>query len=493
MNALEIFGYFIYGIYILALSMVLVYCLMQVHLLFKYASHKRKKEPSDSTIPEWPHVTIQLPIFNEKYVVERLLDNITSLDYPIDKLQIQILDDSTDETLSLTQAKAEAYRKMGFDIKVLHRTDRTGYKAGALKSAMPYAKGSFIAIFDADFLPDHAFLKKTIPEFVDLELGVVQTRWEHINEDYSLLTRLQAFQLNVHFTIEQYGRYVSNYLLQFNGTAGVWRRKTIESAGGWLADTLTEDLDLSYRAQLKGWKIKYLEQVGSPAELPAEIYGLKSQQHRWMKGGAENAKKLIPEIWKSKISLTQKVHGTLHLLSSTVFIGALIIALFSVPLITIMNELDINAGYLQVFMLSLLSLVLVYYFANVEFNWRKETKLKSILKFIVILPVFLAISMGLTLHNGIAVIEGYMGKKSAFVRTPKFNIRSLGDSLKSRSYVTGKIQWVTILEGLLVLYFVGGVWMGVSSHNYSFVLLHVLLIFGYAAVFYYSIKQLRFR
>ncbi|MBK9735611.1 MAG: glycosyltransferase [Saprospiraceae bacterium] len=248
-------------------------------------------------------VTIQLPVYNEKYVIERLIDNIIKLDYPKDRMEIHILDDSTDETKTIVQKKVSYYKKSGYNIDYFNRHERTGFKAGALKDGMKMAKGEFIAIFDADFLPRPNFLRLTLPSFDDPKIGVVQTRWEHINQSYSLLTELQAFQLNVHFTVEQKGRYQAGYMLQFNGTAGIWRSSCIIDAGGWEADTLTEDLDLSYRAQMKGWHIKYLEHVTAPAELPAEINGLKSQQFRWMKGGAETAKKMLPRVWDSKISL----------------------------------------------------------------------------------------------------------------------------------------------------------------------------------------------
>jgi len=242
----------------------------------------------------WPMVTVQLPLYNEQYVVERLIDTIAAFDYPKDRFEIHILDDSNDETLDIVKRKVEEYKAKGFQIEQILRPIRQGFKAGALKDGTIFAKGEFLAIFDADFMPRADFLKKTVPFFQDPKVGVVQTRWEHINQNYSLITKLQALQLNVHFTVEQVGRMQGDYFLQFNGTAGVWRKSTIDDAGGWEADTLTEDLDLSIRAQMKGWKIKFLEEIGSPAELPAEMNALKSQQFRWMKGGAETARKMLP-------------------------------------------------------------------------------------------------------------------------------------------------------------------------------------------------------
>ena len=335
----SVIAYTVLAVYTMALLYITVYCLMQFNLLYHYKKHQREEEqpPSEAEkrsqaytrqlavatshnhkhasthrlnadvgllleeeeeIPAYPFVTVQLPIYNEMYVVERLIDNIAHFDYPHDRFEIHILDDSTDETVEIVRRKVQEYKAKGLLIEQIRREKRQGFKAGALRDGMQYANGEFLAIFDADFLPRPDFLKRTIPFFEDDNVGVVQTRWEHINQDYSLITKLQALQLNVHFTVEQVGRMAGDYMLQFNGTAGVWRRETIDDAGGWEADTLTEDFDLSIRAQLKGWKIKYLEEVGSPAELPAEMNAFKSQQFRWMKGGAETARKMLPTVWR---------------------------------------------------------------------------------------------------------------------------------------------------------------------------------------------------
>ncbi len=489
--AISILGYILLGVYVLALTYITFYCLMQFHLLYHYQK-KRKVDDQEKLLDldsNIPFVTIQLPIYNELYVTERLIDNITKFNYPKDKYEIHVLDDSTDETLAISKRKVEEYKAKGFNIELIRRNDRVGYKAGALKCGMQYVKGEFIAIFDADFLPNPDFLRKTLPYFKDDKVGVVQTRWEHINENYSLITRLQAFQLNVHFTVEQKGRDSGDFLLQFNGTAGVWRRETIDSAGGWEADTLTEDLDLSYRAQLKGWKIAFREDIGSPAELPAEMNGLKSQQFRWMKGGAETAKKMLPTVWNSDISLLKKIHASTHLLSSTVFLCVFVMGVFSVPILYFLNPLGIDSDYFGVFLLSLVSIILVYYVANVDQEWKEGSKLWLIVKFIFIFPVFLALSMGLSLHNSVAVIQGYLGRKSAFIRTPKFDIKSLSDSFNKEKYQAKKISSVTILEGVLSLYFMAGIYYGFTIGNYTFLLLHILLTLGYGATFYFTVKH----
>ncbi len=482
-------------LYVLALIYIVAYCLLQFHLLYYYRKYHRLKRRNGHDEPlsldDPPVVTIQLPIFNERYVAERLIDNIVEMDYPNDRLEIQVLDDSTDDTIELTRKKVEEYQQKGFNIKLYHRVNRQGYKAGALKDALPYAKGEFIAIFDADFLPNPDFLKVTLPHFNKEKVGVVQTRWEHINEDYSVLTRLQALQLNVHFRVEQKGREAGNCLLQFNGTAGVWRRKTIEDAGGWEADTLTEDLDLSYRAQLKGWKIIFLEEIGAPAELPAEINGLKSQQFRWMKGGAENARKLIPAVWQSSLTLRQKIHATGHLLASTVFLSIFLAAFFSVPLVFIIQQTAIDSSVFAISLTGLLSVVVVYYTANVQAELEKNQRLKGFFKFLFIFPIFLALSMGLSLHNSIAVIQGYLGKKSAFIRTPKFNIKGIKDSFRKGKYQIRKLPFSTFLEGFLAIYFLGGVIGAFYVENMAFFIFHLMLMIGFGSIFFFSVRHIK--
>lgn len=480
-------------IYCVGLMAITIYCLLQFHLLYYYKTKKGdytlKLEGATEDKANLPVVTVQLPIFNERYVVQRLLTSITALDYPKSKMEIQVLDDSTDDTVDITAKEVEKYSAQGFDIKHITRKDRTGYKAGALKSATTFAKGEFIAIFDADFLPEEDFLRRTLKHFADPKIGVVQTRWEHLNQNYSLLTRVQAFQLNVHFTIEQLGRKVGNLLLQFNGTAGVWRKETISDAGGWEADTLTEDLDLSYRAQLKGWKIAYLENVTSPAELPSEINGLKSQQFRWMKGGAETAKKVLPQVWKSSLTFRQKVHASTHLLGSTVFLAVFAIGIFSVPLAIALKPMGYDADIFTFFLVGLISIVLIYYVANVEVAWSQENRFKMIFKFLFLFPIFLALSMGLSFHNSIAVIQGYIGKKSPFVRTPKFDVRGLGDQIAKKNYFNTSFSKTILWEGFFAMYFLAGLIWGIICQEPTFVLMHLLLAIGYGLIFFFSIKN----
>ncbi|MEO6189983.1 MAG: cellulose synthase family protein [Saprospiraceae bacterium] len=492
MNQLEII---LIGIYTACLLYMTLFSMVQLNLLKAYRRQKKNKVllPALNADDHHPNVTIQLPIFNELYVVGRLLDNIMKLDYPQDKLQIQVLDDSTDETVELARSKVKEYKELGFDIVHIHRTNREGYKAGALKEGMLTAKGEFIAIFDADFLPEPDFLLKALPYFNHDNIGVVQTRWSHLNEDYSLLTKLQAFQLNVHFTVEQAGRCEAGHFLQFNGTAGIWRKSTIFDAGGWHSDTLTEDLDLSYRAQLKGWKINFIENITCPSELPVEIYGYKSQQFRWMKGGAENTRKLLPIILKSNLPWKTKFYSAMHLMASSIFLIIFWVALLSVPVLYIMDDLNMKATFLGFCLLGTLSVLSVFYEANVVTCWEGESYTKRIGKFLYLFPTFMAVSMGLSFHNSIAVIQGFRGRKSSFVRTPKFCIVKGNSELKNNTYNLQKIDWKTWTEILILAYFVFAIGLAISIEYYSFLMFHTMLMAGFGINFFYSIRHLHLK
>ena len=330
-------------IYSLALFLIFIYALAQLNLLYNCISMRRKDKSSpkyDLSNPDQiPYITIQLPVYNEKYVMERLLDNISKIEYPNDKLEIQVLDDSTDESFNSTKQQIIKLQKEGLDIQHIFRKNRVGFKAGALKDGLAIAKGDFIAIFDADFLPQKDWLKLTIPYFKDKGIGMVQTRWGHINRNSSILTKVQAFALDAHFSLEQVGRNGKGHFINFNGTAGIWRKECILDAGNWEGDTLTEDLDLSYRAQLRNWKFKYLENVETLAQLPIVISAARTQQFRWNKGGAENFRKMIWKLIKSKnITRKTKIHGILHLLNSTMFLNIFIVAILSIPMLYIKNE-----------------------------------------------------------------------------------------------------------------------------------------------------------
>jgi len=485
-------------IYSIALLLIFLYALAQLNLLFNYISAHKKEAKSQtfnlSNPDKVPYVTIQLPVYNELYVMERLLDNISEIDYPKDKLEIQVLDDSTDETLETTAAQVAALKSKGLDITHICRTNREGFKAGALKEGLKIAKGEFIAIFDADFLPQKNWLKQTIPYFKDENIGVVQTRWSHLNRNYSILTRIQAFALDAHFTLEQVGRNSKGHFINFNGTAGVWRKTCILDAGNWEGDTLTEDLDLSYRAQLKNWKFKYLEDVETPAELPVVISAARSQQFRWNKGGAENFRKMMWKVLKSKdISAKTKVHGLLHLLNSTMFLNILIVAILSIPMLYIKNEYTHLKAYFYVmsfFVMSTLIFFICYWFM---YKKTYGSGIKNFLQYIALFFTFFSIAMGFSLHNSIAVLEGHFGKRSDFVRTPKFNINNLTDSWKGNKYLKKNISSHVIFEGLLMLYFAFGMYsafvVGDQGGDFGLFPFHLMLFLGFGFVFFKSLTS----
>ena len=489
MGFLKIIAILVISLYGISLLLILLYSIIQFQLLMKYLSARSLPPALPDSIPEtsFPRVTVQLPVYNEPLVISRLIDNIIRLEYPAEKLQIQVLDDSTDETRDLCEQKVAYYKAEGIDIVHIHRQDRTGFKAGALQNGLSTATGDLIAIFDADFLPKSDFLRLTIPYFSDQETGVVQTRWGHINEAYSMLTRLQAFQLNLHFSIEQTGREHGDYFLQFNGTAGIWRKATIIDAGGWMDNTLTEDLNLSYRAQLKGWKIHFCQAVDTPAELPVEMIGLKSQQFRWMKGGAENARILIPHILHSTLTLPQQMHAITHLLSSSIFLIVFLLAILSVPVFFLYPFIDIHLQFFTPFLLSVGLLACVYFVANSDTSWQEVSWIKRLFRFVIMFPVFLSLSMGLSYHTTKAILEGYRGKKSPFVRTPKFNIHTRQDRVNKHQAIIQRKTKGIWMEGMLSLYFLCAVVAGIVSQDYSFLIYHLMLVIGFGSIFILTI------
>lgn len=473
--------------YLSCLMFVLCYSIAQFNTTILYIKAKKKKaKKTPPPLVQFPFVTIQLPVYNEKYVIERLIDTILAFDYPTDKFEIQLLDDSTDET---TQIIEDKIRQVSTSVPIYHirREERIDYKAGALKHGLKSSKGEFIAIFDADFTPPTDFLVKTIPYFQDQEVGVVQTRWGHLNEDYSILTKLQSYALNAHFTVDQLGRNANEHYINFNGTAGVWRLSTIEDAGGWEGDTLTEDLDLSYRAQLNKWKFVYLEDVVSPAELPAEMNALKSQQFRWAKGAAECTRKNLGKVLKaSDVKWSTKLHSIFHLLNSFNWVCLFVSASLLLPfqLIVIGHpQTQYFLGFMIIFHISFYLLFLYYFIANC---YCKKRSILDYIIFIVSYPAFLTISMGISLYNTIGVLEGYFGKRSSFVRTPKFNIVNAQDGIKSKSYVSMKITWITLLETLGVFYFGYTCWVTWQVENYMALPFTFMMFLGLIIVLFFS-------
>ncbi|MGK0489136.1 MAG: cellulose synthase/poly-beta-1,6-N-acetylglucosamine synthase-like glycosyltransferase [Candidatus Endobugula sp.] len=479
-----------------ALSFIFVYSISQLSLVYKYRKAQRNnklpEKPEISSDYTFPLVTIQLPVYNELYVVERLIDSVAALDWPSDKLEIQVLDDSNDETVALIAKAVATWKAKGIDIVHIQRPVRKGFKAGALQYGLAIAKGEFIAIFDADFVPSPDFLKNTVPHFEkDEKIGVVQSRWGHLNENYSMLTKLQAFGLNTHFFVEQNGRASGGHFLNFNGTAGIWRKNCITDAGGWKADTLTEDLDLSYRAQLKGWQIFYVSNTVAPAELPAAMSAIKSQQYRWTKGAAETSRKLLPQVLKANLSIGTKFHAAFHLLNSAIFICIVITSLLSVPVLFIRNlttgwQVLINIS--TIFLLGYVFLIVFYWNG---FKEKKEGFWKTLKEFIPQMFMLLSVFLGLSFHNAVAVFEGFVGKKTPFVRTPKFNITDKNTGWKGNKYFSNKINGLTALEGLLSLYFMSGLGFAFYFQDFALLPFHILLSLGFMLVFYYTVQHTR--
>lgn len=489
MNLTTIASLSVLILFAFCMAFIFSYSIIQLSLVINYKKSKKSPKPTLPPLNESPHVTVQLPVYNELYVIERLIDKVCEFNYPKDKLEIQVLDDSTDETVDIIRKKVEFYSKLGYDIQHIQRTDRVGYKAGALKYGTSKCKGEFIAIFDSDFVPDREFLQHTIPYFTDKKIGVVQSKWGFTNTNYSYLTQLQSFGLDAHFSLEQVGRSYGGHFINFNGTAGIWRKTCIADAGGWEADTLTEDLDLSYRAQLKGWNFLYLEDIVSPSELPVEINALKAQQFRWTKGAAQCTSKNLRRVIASKnTKFKTKIHAIFHLMNSSIFIFILLMSIISLPLILIKplyQEYNYILNLAGFFMISWLILALFY--------WTSFKK-NSNGNFFTFLPNFLgflSISMGLSLHNAIAVTEGYLGKESPFIRTPKFNINDNSDDWEKNKYIVKKVTPLTYFEGLFLLYFIFTFGIAIYYQDFGMVPLLIFLIFGYSYVFFNSIFHVR--
>ena len=442
--------------YLSLMALICVYGLHRYWLVYLFHRHRRQLPRPKTRYAELPKVTVQLPMFNEGAVAERVIDAACALDYPTDKLQIQVLDDSTDESAQIAEARARAWAGRGIDITYHHRTDRTGYKAGALAAAMPEATGELIAIFDADFIPPSGFLKRTVHYFTDSEVGMVQTRWAHLNRESSLLTRGQAIFLDGHFVIEHTARNRSGAWINFNGTAGLWRREAIEQGGGWEHDTLTEDVDLSYRAQLAGWKFVFLPRVTCPAELPPEINAFKSQQHRWTKGSIQTALKVMPRVLRAKVDWRTKLEAFFHLTSPLVYVFVTLFALLFYPTIYVNLEPIGEGNWLGVLLgLSLFALGSVS--ATVFYLASQRAQRRGFWATLVQVPMLMSIGIGIALNNAVACIEAFLGHDTPFVRTPKYNVGKASAG-KQRTGVARivpipSMKWsMTILEILMGLY-----------------------------------------
>lgn len=492
MNNLTMFFVIIYSVCSLS---IFFFSLIQLDLFLSYKKSKIKTKNiilKDFKNP--PFVTVQLPIYNEQNVIKRLLDAVVKMDYPRDKIEIQVLDDSDDNSTNYVKSLISQLKsKTNLKINHIIRKNRDGFKAGALKHGLKLAKGNYIAIFDADFIPRNDWLKKTISEFKDPKIGVVQTKWSHINKNFSLLTKIQAFALDIHFSLEQVGRNFKSCFLNFNGTAGIWRKEAILESGNWDGDTLTEDLDLSYRAQLRGWRIKYMESIDTPAEIPFLVSAIKSQQFRWNKGGAENLKKHFLNVLKNdNLKFSDKLHCIFHLFSSSLFVSVFLLSFLSVPLSYLSNITNKFNWFFNFSSLFVLSTIIFFYIYWELFKLVNKKKINSFFEYTKIFISFYSISGAFAFQNSVAVLEGLIGKKSEFVRTPKFNLTSKENNIKEKKYVNESRSYYLIIEGFLALYFLVGIITTIlfANRNFGFLPFHLFLFFGYTYIFVSSLRKL---
>lgn len=474
------------ALYSLSLLLLCIFGLHRFYLARLYLRYRNHDIVPGGYFDKLPVVTVQLPLYNERYVAKRLIDSICSLDYPRDLLDIQVLDDSTDDTSNIAEKCVDKYARAGFRIKLIRRKDRKGYKAGALENGLKTAQGEFIAMFDADFIPPADFLKNTIHHFTDSSVGIVQCRWGHINRDYSLLTRAQSILLDGHFIVEQTTRFRHGVFLNFNGTAGILRKECIEQSGGWEHDTLTEDLDLSYRAQMKGWRMIYLKDVVCDAELPVEINGFKSQQHRWVKGGIQTAKKLFLDIVRRKdLPLKVKAESFFHFIGNASYLLLAVLLTLMLPMgyfwrslgweeVFLINVFTVSAGMLSIFYFYMLAV--------------KEAYGKVWLRNVPYVPVALAVGAGIAVNNSRAVLEAVFDKKSEFVRTPKYAITAGAGIRKITGYKPEK-ELTSLIEMTLGIFLFLQTVYAVMNGFLSWVPVLLMLQFGFIYTAYMSIFQ----
>lgn len=475
----------IYAYFIL----LFVLCLYGIHryvMVFLYYRYKNKPHVPPAEFKEFPVVTIQLPTFNEMYVAERLIDSVCAIRYPREKLEIQVLDDSIDECQDVCKRAVAKWQAAGLDIQYIHRVDRTGYKAGALDNGLKTAKGEFVAVFDADFVPTPDFLEKTIHHFTDEKVAVVQTRWDHVNRDYSNLTNVQAILLDGHFMIEHTARNRSGRFMNFSGTAGLWRKCAIADSGGWTADTLTEDLDISFRAQMRGWRFVFLPNLTTPAELPVEMSAFKTQQHRWAKGSAQTSRKLLWDVVRCRIPWFVKLEAVMHLTSNSMYVLALVMSIMMLPCAYFRSQLEWQtSGWLELIIFAAATVsVCVYYMSS-----QRETIGSGWLKQLRHVPLLLSVALGLAVNNARAVIEGWLQKGGEFVRTPKHAIAGRQGSVSGKKYRGIRPWMVTAFEFLMGCYFVFIITISAMSKMYAAIPFQCLFLVGFYYLSLHGVVQ----
>jgi cellulose synthase/poly-beta-1,6-N-acetylglucosamine synthase-like glycosyltransferase len=470
--------------YFFVLIILAVYGWHRYYLVYLYMKHRDRQPQPLPPLAAPPAVTIQLPLYNEMYVADRLIDAVCRIEYPRALLEIQVLDDSTDETRGIAELAVRRFAAQGIDIKYFHRADRGGFKAGALEAGLKVARGEFIAIFDADFLPTADFLTKLMPHFSHEKVAMVQARWGHINEDYSLLTRIQAILLDGHFILEHGGRNRGGRFFNFNGTAGIWRRAAIDDAGGWQHDTLTEDLDLSYRAQLRGWQFVFVPDVVAPAEVPVEMNAFKSQQHRWAKGSIQTCRKLLPTILRSKLPLGVKIEAFFHLTANFNYILMCVLSILMFPAMVIRY----NMGWYEMLLIDIpMFFAATFSFCNfytvcqreVHADWRSRIKY---------VPFLMSVGIGLSINNTRAVIEALLNKETEFARTPKYRIEADADEWVGKRY-RQSVSVQPLIELFLGLYFTWTVFYALANGIYGTLPFLVLFQVGFLYTGLLSIVQ----
>jgi len=469
-------------LYFSVLCLLAVFGANRYYLVYQYLKHKKNPHRPKARFDELPYVTIQLPMYNEMYVAERLIDAVVKMDYPADRLEIQVLDDSTDETVSIASRRVDMYREQGIDISYIHRDNRKGFKAGALAEGMRIARGEFIAVFDADFVPNRNFLHNTIHYFTDDQIGMVQLRWSHLNRNYSLMTQLQSIFLDGHFVIEHTARNRTGCFFNFNGTAGIWRKVAIADGGGWEHDTLTEDLDLSYRTQMKGWKFVYLPELAVPAELPVDVIAFKAQQHRWAKGSIQTCKKLLPRIMHANLPFKVKREAFVHLAANFAYLLMIPLSIAILPVMILRRNLNwgqMLALDVPLFLMATVSFAVFYIVSQKELyaNWTQTLKY---------LPMLMALGIGLSVNNSVAVVEAVLNQESEFVRTPKFGIEDKGDKWVGKKYRGNKKMLIPAIELVLAVYFSFAVVISIAEGIWLTMPFLLMFQFGYSYMSYQS-------
>lgn len=486
-----LFIYILLFIYSAGAFFITIYSIGLYHLLFIYLFNRKKykRVAPQYEDEDWPYVTVQIPMYNELYVAEHVIDSCASIDYPKDRFEIQVLDDSTDETINIVNSRAKFWKSKGIDIQVVHRENRKGFKAGALAYAIPLAKGEFIAIFDADFRPNADFLKRTIGFFQDSKVAVVQARWGHLNRNYSLLTRAQSLLHDAFFMIEQQARDMASYFLRFNGSAGIWRKQAITDAGGWSHETLSEDYDLCLRAQLKGWKFIYDHDTVAPAELPVTMSDFKAQQYRWTKGRGQMIKKFLGQLITAKVRPMVKIHAIFDILNVFVLVGILFLGVSSIPIAFLIVSNALVQKVMIYLTVSLINVVLVPWFAWIVMGFYSHSIWTRIMEMIKTFIPFIITMIAAPLFLTVALVDGFFNNYSFFHRTSKYNALDKKVTWKDKLYKPSEISPITWFEGFLALWFVLGIWVDFKTQIYGFLPSHFFLTIGYSFLFMKSFRK----